>query len=197
MTTTPKTHVRVLILLGSPRKNGNSSGLAQAIQKGAATAGAAVENVYLNGLHIRPCQACYTCQKPDAKGCRIEDDMQTLYPKLIQADAWVIASPVYWFTVSAQTKLFMDRCFALISDHRPSLMAGKKIGVAMSYGDVDCFSSGCVNALRTFQDAYRYVGADIVGMVHGSAENPGDIKADAELMQAAEQLGRELVQAAV
>jgi len=63
MTTTPKTHVRVLILLGSPRKNGNSSGLAQAIQKGAATAGAAVENVYLNGLHIRPCQACYTCMK--------------------------------------------------------------------------------------------------------------------------------------
>ncbi|MBW2638353.1 MAG: flavodoxin family protein, partial [Deltaproteobacteria bacterium] len=104
---------RVVVILGSPRKKGNSAILAEQIAKGATSAGANVESIFLHGHKIAPCQSCYTCQKPDSKGCAINDDMQSVYPKLIEADAWVIASPVYWFTMSAQTKLFMDRCFAL------------------------------------------------------------------------------------
>jgi hypothetical protein len=63
----------------------------------------------------------------------------------------------------------------------------------MSYGDSDPFNSGCVNALRSFQDAYRYAGASIVGMVYGSADQPGEIASNAELMAQAEEIGRELV----
>jgi len=94
--------------------------------------------------------------------------MQTIYPKLINADAWVIASPVYWFTMSAQTKIFIDRSYTL-SAYAKDPFVGKRIAIAMSYGDVDPVKSGCIIALRTFQDAYRYTVSKIVGMVYGSA----------------------------
>jgi multimeric flavodoxin WrbA len=184
----------VVAFLGSPRKKGNSAVLAKQIIYGVKSVGAKVETVYLNGLDIKPCQGCYACKKKNSTGCAVDDDMQSLYPKLVESDAWVIASPVYWFNMSAQTKIFMDRCFALWNDDpERNPIYRKRIAIAMSYGDSDPFSSGCVNALRSFQDAYRYAGAKIVGMVYGSAEKPGEIALNAELMAAAEELGKKLV----
>ncbi|MEE8397372.1 MAG: flavodoxin family protein [Desulfobacterales bacterium] len=183
---------KVLILLGSPRKKGNSAILAAEVAKGAEAQDAVVETLYIHGMDIKPCQSCYACQKKDSKGCAIDDDMQTVYPKLIAADAWVIASPVYWFTMSAQTKLWMDRCFALLAYGKDAFQ--KKIGIAMAYGDTDPFSSGCINALRTFQDSFRYVGAEISGMVYGSAEGAGDIAANSDLLKQAEALGKTLAE---
>jgi multimeric flavodoxin WrbA len=183
---------QVLVILGSPRRKGNSATLAARISRGAKSAGAGVETVFLQALKISPCRGCNTCQKDDSKGCAIKDDMQKVYPKLIKADAWVIASPVYWFTMSAQTKIFMDRCYALTA-YAKNPFAGKRIAIAMSYGDADPVRSGCVNALRTFQDAYRYTRSKIVGMVYGSAMKAGEIENDETLMQEAEELGKRLV----
>ena len=183
---------QVLVILGSPRRKGNSSTLAARISRGAKSAGAEVETVFLHGLIISPCRGCDTCQKHDSKGCAVKDDMQQIYPKLIKADAWVIASPVYWFTMSAQTKIFMDRCYALTA-YAENPFLGKRIAIAMSYGDVDPVKSGCVNALRTFQDAYRYTGSKIAGMVYGSAMTAGEIQNNEALMQEAEELGKRLV----
>jgi multimeric flavodoxin WrbA len=183
---------KILVFLGSPRKKGNSTTLANQIVAGAESAGATVEKIFLHGKDISPCQACYVCQQPDSKGCAIDDEMQPIYGKLIAADGWVIASPVYWFSMSAQTKLFLDRCFALPA-YKKDAFTGKRIAIAMSYGDEDAFNSGCVNALRTFQDSARYVGANLVGMVYGSAEKPGEIKANDALMRQAVALGKKLV----
>jgi multimeric flavodoxin WrbA len=183
---------QVLVILGSPRRKGNSSTLAAQISRGAKSAGAEVETVFLHALKISPCRGCNTCQKENSKGCAVKDKMQEIYPKLIKADAWVIASPVYWFTMSAQTKIFMDRCYALIA-YAENPFAGKRIAIAMSYGDVDPVRSGCVNALRTFQDAFRYAGSKIVGMVYGSATDAGEIANNKALMQEAEELGKRLV----
>jgi multimeric flavodoxin WrbA len=183
---------QVLVILGSPRKKGNSSALAARISRGAEAAGAKVETVFLQALNISPCRGCDSCQKDGSKGCAIKDDMQEIYHKLTNADAWVIASPVYWFTMSAQTKLFMDRCYALPS-YAENPFAGKRIAIAMSYGDADAVKSGCVNALRTFQDAFHYTGSKIVGMVYGSALKAGDIADNEALMQEAEELGKKLV----
>jgi multimeric flavodoxin WrbA len=183
---------QVLVILGSPRRKGNSSTLAARISRGAKSAGAEVETVFLHALKISPCRGCNTCQKENSKGCAVKDDMQEIYPKLIKADAWVIASPIYWFTMSAQTKIFMDRCYALIA-YAENPFAGKRIGIAMSYGGEDPFKSGCVNALLTFQDAYRYAGSKIVGMVYGSATDAGEIAHNKALMQEAEELGKRLV----
>lgn len=183
---------QVLVILGSPRRNGNSAILAERISEGARSSGAEVETVFLQELKISPCRGCNTCQKRGSKGCAIKDDMQEIYPKLVRANAWVIASPVYWFTMSAQTKIFMDRCYALVA-YAKNPFAGKRIAIAMSYGDVDAVRSGCVNALRTFQDAFRYTGSKIVGMVYGSALTAGEIANNKALMREAEELGRLLV----
>ncbi len=182
---------KVLILLGSPRKNGNSAALAEQIGKGAESAGADIESLFIQGMDIKPCSACWSCQKPESKQCSINDDMQGVYPKLVAADAWVIATPVHWFNMSTQTKLWMDRCFALAKYGESPFR--KKIAIAISYGDMDPFASGAVNAIRSFQDSFKYVGAKIAGIVYGSALNPGDIKLNEELLKAAEELGRKLV----
>jgi multimeric flavodoxin WrbA len=186
--TNPK---KILVLQGSPRKKGNSNLLSNQIAEGAQNAGAAVETIYLHGLEIAPCQACEGCQKPDAEGCVIKDDMQTLYPKIADADALVLASPVYWFTMSAQLKLCLDRFYAFGADDYRAL-SGKKVAVAMSYGDADPFGSGCVNALRSFQDITRFVGSEIVGMVYGTADKAGEIQENTELMTNARELGTQL-----
>lgn len=185
------TSKKVIIVKGSPRKKGNSATLAQQVAGGAEDAGATVESFYLQGMDICACTACGTCRKDRGINCEIEDDMAALYPKLRQADALVIASPIYYFTVSAQTKLFMDRCYAL-GGPQGNALAGKNIGIALAYGGADPFSSGAINALRMFQDAYRYVGAKMVGMVYGSASEPGEIAGNQALMTEAYDLGRML-----
>jgi multimeric flavodoxin WrbA len=183
----------LLIVKASPRKNGNSAALADQVAAGAQEAGAQVESVYLHGMDISPCDACEACQVSADAECIVDDDMQFLYPKVCEADAIVYASPIYWFTVSAQLKLFMDRCYALggdeVEDHG---LAGKRIGVVLTYGDDDPLGSGAINAIRMFQDAFRYIPAEIVGVVHGSANDPGEIMANEDVMQRAYDLGREL-----
>jgi multimeric flavodoxin WrbA len=183
---------KVVIALGSPRKNGNSAALAEQIALGAESAGAKVETLFLHSMNISPCQSCWHCWKPDAKGCAIDDDMQTIYPKLLEANAWVIASPVYWFNVSAQTKLFIDRLLALPA-YDSNAFAGRGIGIAMCYGDVDVYKSGCINALRSLEDSIKYIKAELIGMVYGSAHEPGEIRKNTALMAEAVELGKKLV----
>jgi multimeric flavodoxin WrbA len=183
---------KILILLGSPRKNGNSALLASRLAQGAESAGARVESLYIHGMDIKPCQACWKCQDPAAKGCVIQDDMQQVFPRLIDADAWVIATPVHWFNMSAQTKLWMDRCFALARYGKHPFR--KDIGILVTFGDSDAFKSGAVNAIRCFQDSFNYVGAKIAGIVYGSATNAGEIEGNAEVLADAEKLGKKLAE---
>lgn len=182
---------KVLVILGSPRRKGNSAILADQIIKGAVAEKATVESVFLHGLQIAACQACMKCQRKHSAGCATRDDMQDIYRKLVEADAWVIASPVYWFTMSAQTKIFMDRCFALPA-YAEDPFSGKRIAIAMAYGGDDPFDSGCTNALRTFQDAFGYTQSPIVGMVYGHAMDSGEIKSNNNLLKEAFELGRKL-----
>lgn len=183
---------KILIVIGSPRKKGNSASLAHKTAEGARSAGAECEVVCLHEMNIKPCNACDYCLTKPGHSCILKDDMQKLYPKLVKADAIVIAGPVYWFTVSAQVKLFMDRWYALIGKNGHALK-GKKIGIILTYGDVDPYAAGAVNAIRTYQDAFRYIGAPILGMVYGTGNEPGEIKNNKELMRKAYDLGKKLV----
>jgi multimeric flavodoxin WrbA len=182
---------KVMIAVGSPRKRGNSSTLAAQVAGGAKAGGAQVETFFLHGMDIKPCTACGGCRKKVHVDCVIKDDMQLLYPKLRSADVIVIASPIYWFTFSAQTKLFMDRWYGLGGNEGYAL-AGKKFAVLLSYADADPFLSGAVNALRTLQDALQFIEAELVGMVYGSASEAGEIKKNKALMKEAYELGRKL-----
>jgi multimeric flavodoxin WrbA len=189
---------KILIVKGSPRKNGNSAALAEQVAAGAEAAGARVESFYLHGMNIQPCDACDFCQEAGTD-CVINDDMQILYPKIREADAIVYASPIYWFTVSAQMKLFMDRCYSLggEDDYAGAHgLAGKRIGVVLTYGGADPFDSGAVNAIRTFQDIFNYVPAQIVGLVYGVASDAGEIRDNQDVMAKAYELGRNLASGA-
>ncbi|RLC87182.1 MAG: flavodoxin family protein, partial [Chloroflexi bacterium] len=109
--------------------------------------------------------------------------------------AVVYASPIYWFTVSAQMKLFMDRCYGLGGDSDEieyHALAGKRIGIVLTYGGDDPFDSGAVNAIRTFQDMFNYIPAEIAGIVYGYASDAGKIRQNQEVMKEAYELGREL-----
>ena len=186
---------KILILNGSPRRNGNTATLVAQVAEGARERGAEVESFYLHGMDIQPCDACDACQENADLDCIIDDDMQLLYPKLRAADAIVYASPVYWFTLSAQIKLFMDRCYGMVADGVYAL-AGKRIGIVLVYGGEDPFDSGAINALRTYQDAFGYIGAQIVGIVYGSANDAGAILKNEAVMERAHELGRKLAGAA-
>ena len=185
----------VLIVKGSPRKSGNSAVLADQVAAGAKAAGAQVESFYLHGMRIQPCDACDFCQGAAEMDCVINDDMQILYPKVREVHAIVYASPIYWFTISAQMKLFMDRCYALgggtdyVNEH---VLAGKRIGIVLTYGGDDPFDSGAVNAIRTFQDVFNYIPAEIVGMVYGYGSDAGEVKNNRVVMDRAYELGAKL-----
>jgi len=182
---------KILIFMGSPRREGNSAILARQVKAGAEAAGAEVESFSLHDLNVRPCDACEACRDKTETDCILDDDLKDIFPKLRQADGIVIASPIYWFTVSAQTKLFMDRWYALGGPEGYALK-GKKFGIVLTYADTDPFTSGAVNALRTFQDALNFLNATIVGMVYGSAWAAGKIKDNRELMEKAYDLGKKI-----
>ncbi len=181
---------KLLILKGSPREKGNSAVLADQAARAAAAGGWEVECVSLQSLDIRPCDGCDLCAET-GQYCVIEDDMQALYPKVLEADALLLASPIYWFTFSAQLKLCIDRWYGLWTfDHH--VFDGKRIGVILAYGDSDEFTSGAINAIRTFESMFHFVRAEIVGIVHGSLMDVGDAERHPELMREAYDLGTKL-----
>jgi multimeric flavodoxin WrbA len=187
------TSKKILIVVGSPRKQGNSARLAEKVKEGAVSAGAHAEMIALHELDIQPCSACDSCQLEDEADCILEDDMRALYPKIRGADAIVIASPIYWFAVSAQTKLFIDRGFyALGGPGGWKTLANKEFAVLLVYGDSDPLSSGAINAIHAFQDAFRYIGAQKVHYLHASASQAGEINQQPAVLEQAFRIGQEL-----
>lgn len=181
----------VLVINASCRAKSNSSALGLQIAKGAEKAGHTVTVAEIGRLRIEPCRGCMHCLKPNVPSCIIKDDMQQFYPLLREAEAIVFASPVYWFTMCGQTKQFLDRCFAVAVNPSggASPFAGKKIAAAFAYGDTDVLRSGCVNAVRTFQDICAFTGAEWLGAVYGTADGPGEMMENAALLKEAEELG--------
>jgi multimeric flavodoxin WrbA len=97
--------------MGSPRMKGNTDLLLDEALKGAESQGAEVEKILVDKLQIAPCKEYYGCLR-DGK-CVIKDDMDDIYDKLLAADAVIIASPMFFYTVSAQLMLLISRCQAL------------------------------------------------------------------------------------
>lgn len=182
---------KVLILLGSPRRKGNSAVLAQHLSRGVEKAGSEVDTLYLQGMKIEPCTGCDECHSGNSVGCIIHDSMQDVYIKLRESDAIVFASPVYWFSVSAQLKTVIDRIYA-IGGGGKDILRGKEVGILLTYADSDPFTSGAVNALRMFQDISNYLGTTIAGSVYGSAYEAGEIEKNGELLREAYELGQRL-----
>ena len=104
--------MKVCGIVGSPKKNGNVDLLVSQVLKGATSQGARTQKIYLNDLNIKPCQSCGV--DPHPKYCLFDDDMKLIYDALESYDAIVLGSPVYFDTVSSQTKLMIDRSNCLL-----------------------------------------------------------------------------------
>jgi multimeric flavodoxin WrbA len=104
--------VKVCGIVGSPVKKGNVDLLVSQVLKGAQSRGATVDIVYLNDLKVKPCQDCV--KDPNPEYCLFDDDMKVIYEILDTCDVIVLGSPLYFDTVSAQTKLMIDRCNCLM-----------------------------------------------------------------------------------
>ena len=102
---------RILAIYGSPRRKGNTARLMAQAVAGAREAGAEIEEVILRDLKMSPCLEIYGCKKNGR--CAIKDDFQDLYDKLTSCQGLILASPIFFYTVSAHTKIMMDRCQSL------------------------------------------------------------------------------------
>ena len=108
---------KIMVIAGSPRKGGNSDLLCDELIRGADESGNITEKIYLNDLHILPCQACYGCRSTGK--CVQKDDMANLLAKMIAADVIVLATPVYFYSMSGQMKTMIDRtlpCYTAIKN---------------------------------------------------------------------------------
>ena len=104
----PSRRTLALGLVGSPIRGGNVDLLVDQVLAGAASQGVHIEKIFLNDLTIRPCQSCGPSSH--AGHCRIDDDMREVHVLLDAVDILILGTPVYFDTVSAQTKLMIDRC---------------------------------------------------------------------------------------
>lgn len=183
--------MHVVAFHGSPRSEGNTAAIVKQALKGAEEAGASVEFIQIPGLNISGCQGCRYCK--DHKTCRINDDMQELYEKIIKADAVILGSPVYFAEMTGQIKQFIDRWVALIDQNfQSTIPAGKKAAVIVTQGspDTDQFKK----ILSTFDFALNYLKFEVKDhLIVGGLYNPDDIISRTDELNKAYLLGRNLV----
>jgi multimeric flavodoxin WrbA len=108
----------ILGVYGSPRKDGNTDLLLNQFLKGASTNGHKIKKVHVRKLNISPCLACGECEETGK--CTISDDMDIVYEALLNTECLVLASPIYFYSVTAQVKILIDRCHVLWYKRRVS-----------------------------------------------------------------------------
>jgi multimeric flavodoxin WrbA len=184
--------MKIIGIIGSSRKFGNTDILVRTIVEAAAAQGAETRLFHLRALTVNACLGCEFCRAND--GCAQSDDMQYLYPALQNADVVVVGSPVYMGQVSGQTKIFMDRLFALLNnDFSSRLPAGKQAVLVFAQAQPDAEQYA-----RYFQDTARVfevVGLPVVKMlVAANVLEQGAVADDIGLLAKAAETGRQLVE---
>lgn len=179
----------ILVLTGSPRRNGNSDRLAEAFTKGAHAAG---HNVMLFNAGRKEIGGCKACQECWSKGepCIYRDDFDELTPLLEQADVILLSTPLYWFTLSAQILAPINRIYAYISDNckRPLKIKESLLFVCGADEDLKIFDG----AVATYKAILKYMKWEDKGILTvPSVQDKGDIDKTDALSQA-EKLGRSI-----
>lgn len=173
---------KVLILSGSPRKNGNSDLLCDEFMKGALESGNEVEKIRVAEKNIGFCRACYACKETGV--CAIKDDMAEVLQKMIDADVIVLASPVYFYSVDAQLKALIDRTVA-----RWLEVKDKDFYYIVTAADAELESAETMlNCFRGYADCVE--GAKEMGIIYGmGVYEKGEIK-DTKAMNEAYEMGK-------
>ena len=138
---------KILILNGSPRKKGNTSALVKAFTEGAESAGGTVTEFFLNGMDIHDCKGCFGGGKDPEHPCVQRDDMEKIYPVYKEADVVVLASPLYYWTISGQLKCAFDRLFA-VAECDPDYRNPKKECVLLMAAEGNGFEERAMRSWR-------------------------------------------------
>lgn len=163
---------KLVIISSSPRKNGNSEILCQQFAKGAKEANLEVEFVNINAYSILPCLACEYCRHHHRQ-CVRKDDANLIIEKMIQADVWVLATPVYFYSVSGQMKLLIDRFFAREYEIREANKRKNAFFIITSGSPDHNQMVATIESLRGFIKVLKTV--DEGGIIYGTgAFNKGD-----------------------
>jgi multimeric flavodoxin WrbA len=189
----------IIALYGSPRRKGNTATLLDRAVEGATDAGATVERFVLRDLKMSPCLEIYGCMKTGQ--CAINDDFQAVKDKLIAAGGIMLASPIFFYTVSAHTKILMDRCQSLWvkkywidrSPHGRRTYARKGLFISVGATRGKKLFDGAVLSVRYFLDAldtelWR-------ALLYRGFDFEGDILKNPEHLAEAYSAGKELVAA--
>lgn len=183
--------MKVIGIVGSPRKNGNTNILVQQVLEGAAESGAETRNFFLNEMNYKGCQGCGYCKSHDK--CKLEDDLMELFDELASADGVVFGSPIYFGQFTGQMRLFIDRCYSLINaDFSSRLPAGKKAVIIGTQGAPDA---------AAFKGVYDEFGGQISNFMRMDVKDtivgigyhaPGEVKEDSVIMDKAKNAGLNL-----
>jgi multimeric flavodoxin WrbA len=188
--------MKALVLSSSPRRNGNSAILAEAVYTGLIEAGHDATLLFADDFLKAFLRDCRKCRKPDGE-CAIEDGYRSVFlDQYLPADGFIAATPIYWYGMSAQLKAFYDRTFCYYAASYPrsaeviAKMQGKRIGLALSSEETFPMVSGGI--ISQMQEFARYTHSTFVGIVHGYGNARGDVHKDpCEPIKAAERFGRE------
>jgi multimeric flavodoxin WrbA len=183
----------ILALAGSPRRRGNTERLLDAVIAAAAEQGVQSEKVMVRNLKISPCLEIYECAKTGH--CAINDEMNALYPKLLQAGVIIMASPIFFYGPPAQLKAVIDRCQALwsrkyILKQSPGRPPGKGVLISAAASGGARLFEGLLLTARYFFDTLD-IKLEHELLVRG-VDEAGAVDDKADVLDQARQLGRDL-----
>jgi multimeric flavodoxin WrbA len=171
----------------SPNPHGNTEVLLNEALKGAAGEGAQPELFSAAGKNLQPCDGCASCMKTGR--CKIEDDMQPLYEKMLSADGLIFGAPIYFYNMAAQAKIVMDRTFCLDAPgHNLANKVGAVVVTAGSFGMADA-----VKDLYFFMITKQMLPANFVAAY---PERGSGFKNFEKTLKAANDMGRQMVKIA-
>ncbi|WP_119459871.1 flavodoxin family protein [Rhodospirillaceae bacterium SYSU D60014] len=188
--------MKALVLSSSPRRDGNSARLANAVAIGLTANGHEAETVYLTDVVGAFLKDCRQCRREDGT-CSIDDGYRSLFlDRFLAADGIVAATPVYWYGMAAQLKAFFDRMFCYVAASYPQSeevkrrMQGKRIGLLLSSEETyPTLFTGIVHQLQEYS---RYTHSTFVGVVHGQGNARGEVERDPrDPIAQARQFGRD------
>lgn len=181
---------RVLGIMGSPRKRGNTHLLLERVLAGAESAGAETGLVMLGDLAIHDCLGCHVCWRTGS--CAIGDDMNGLYPRIAEADVLVFGTPVYWFACSGLMKMFIDRLVYFNGPDTRHIIRGKRAAVVVPFEDTA--EETVRPVIEFFDTCFRYMEIIPAGrLVAPGVTVRGEVADNGVLMSRAEDMGKGLI----
>jgi multimeric flavodoxin WrbA len=180
--------MKMVALLGSPRKRGNTELLVDAFAEGARSGGAEFEKVRLQDLEFKGCRACLACHKTGQ--CHQKDDMLGVYEKLLQADVWVMATPVYWWGPTAQIKAAIDRFYSLCYGDHPEQIKGKKFVLVTASADPVKIAAPYLRGM--LKKSCGFLKMKWAGEIAAQAGPKGEVAGNKKALLKARSLGRKV-----